>query len=447
MSEQKVQTEVWAITEEGQVIEGLQKEKITKASQQDKQKKFTGLKTVDPRNSFDVLLSFLDENTWHKRCVLLKTALTGGLGWSLVTDDEEKKEDKDYKTIKAFLDNPNEEGQTFNEIIKRMLIDYYSTGNTWAEFVRNNKKEISEMYHMPVISMRRAKDFKSHWQVKTFSRNQFNNFGSDDISVGDKKKNEALHYFSYDPKSDYYGIPEWLPVIATMALDRAAVEYNTYEFSNGMMAKFIIMIEGGELSRKSRAQLKVFLQNNYRGHKHAGKAMVIANDDPGVSIKIERIDKEGSNKDISFSKSRTLNRDETIAAHNVPPRLVGIVASGSLGGTGEVDGQLKVFKEIVIAPEKEGFEEFLNRTVIASFADGKHKWKLKFNEMDISDRNSDAEYFKTMKEIGALLVDEVREEIGKQPLEEDQNKPTELTKRIASNLEATRLALEEAANQ
>jgi len=121
MSEQKVQTEVWAITEEGQVIEGLQKEKITKASQQDKQKKFTGLKTVDPRNSFDDLLFFLDVNPWHKRGVLLKTALTGGLGWSLVTDDEEKKEDKDYKTIKAFLDNPNEEGQTFNEIIKRML--------------------------------------------------------------------------------------------------------------------------------------------------------------------------------------------------------------------------------------------------------------------------------------------------------------------------------------
>ena len=383
---------------------------VRKESKQVSAKDGKNLEYVEPRFKPDDLLYFLDVNVWHKRCVFLKAAVTAGLGWQLVTDDQDKEPDADYKKIMELLNQPNGNySDTLTSLMIRFMIDYHALGNAWLEVPRRRTGEVAEIYHIPGKTMRRKSDFSGYKQVRTFKTQDFTVFGERDQN----DINEVVHLYNYDPGDDYYGVPDWLPAIASMALDRTAVEYQTYLYDNQLMATFAITIEGGELSRKARNQLTKFLQNNFTKIKNAGKAMVIAIDDPNVKIKIDKLDIDM--KSDMTAKAREINRDEIVAAHGVPPRMVGIMAAGQLGGGGEISGQLKTFKETVVLPDQQRLENMLNRTILASF--GEHKWKIKFTELDISDQIADAEYYEKMLNSGVLDADEVREELGKQPRE------------------------------
>ncbi|HFE37072.1 MAG TPA: phage portal protein, partial [Gammaproteobacteria bacterium] len=207
--------------------------------------------------------------------------------------------------------------------------------------------------------------------------------------------------------------------------------------------KFAVIIEGGNLSSEARSALKKFLAQRATGVKNAGRAIEISIDDPNVKIRIEKLGLESKDKDFSFSDGRGQNRDEVISAHGVPPRLVGIMAAGQLGGVGEIEGQLTIFKQSTIDPDQEALENLLNSTIIASF--GTHKWRLKFNEMDITDALADTEKYTRLTEAGILTPDEVREDLGRMPLENqrEQIETTKIGKRIVGALEAIRTHLEE----
>ena len=230
---------------------------------------------------------------------------------------------------------------------------------------------------------------------------------------------------------------------ATMGLDRECVEYNTYSFRNAMMARFIVVVEGGVLTRKARSALKKFIQSNMTGIKNAGRTIVISSDDPNVKIRIERINKDANLKDLSFTQRRQYSRVEIVSAHGVPPRMLGIMSAGQLGGAGEIKGQMQVFRDIIIAPEQRRLEQLINSTILASF--GKHKWRLKLNEIDITDPQADAEYYAKLLNLPdpVLDVEEVRSELGypPRPQRTERSEPV-LWEGIARSLEGIRQVLE-----
>lgn len=429
MSE-KIYTEVWTLSEDD-VVE------VQKESKQIPEE-FRGLEVVEPRYSFADMLYFMDVSVWHKRCVLKKAALVAGLGWTLTTEDDDKNPDEAYNRIMALLSQPNSNyHETFSNIIVKFMQDYFSLGNSWIEVARTPAGEIAEIYHVPGRTVRRKNKFNGWWQVRTFSKVEFAEF-EEQIDPG---KNQLIYHFAYDPNDDYYGIPEWLPAMASMALDRGAVEYNSYQFQNGMMASFAVLIQGGEMSKTARAQLKKFLKDNFTQIKNAGRVLVISNDDPNAKIEIKPLDLEGAAKDMSFVNLRSFSRDEIIAAHDVPPRMVGIMAAGQLGGSGEISGQLKTFKETVINPEQNRLEDLLTNTILKTF--GEHKWRIKFGEMDITDPLADAEYYQMLLNTPEPVydVDEVRQEIGLPP-RTLRPAAEQLEKHIAGALRGIRKALE-----
>lgn len=427
--EQKPVTEIWTLED---IVP------VKKESQQVNDD-FRDLGVVEPRYKFDDLLYFADVNVWHKRCVVKKASLVAGLGWKLTTDDSNKEPDEAYNKIIALLKHPNNNyNDSFIQILLRYLQDYFYLGNGWLEIVRNNLGEVAEIYHIPGRTVRRKEKFKGWWQVRTFTKVEFDNYNPDAVT----DRNQLLHIYSYDALDEYYGCPEWLPAIAAMALDRSAVEYNTYLFENSMLAKFAIVIEGGSLSKTARSHLKKFLQENAKGLKNSGKALIISNDDPNVKIRFEKLHIDFKDRDMSFVTMRTFSRDEVITAHDMPPRLVGVVVGGQLGGSGETSGQLKIFKETTISPEQEKLEELLNKTIIASFGD--HKWYLELNEMDISDPLAKAEQYSILQNIPEPVfdTDEIRIEYGYQPRTE---KPQVISgEKMAKALSLIRKELEQA---
>jgi len=382
-----------------------------------------GHQWVEPRYKFDTLLSFMELNVWHARCIQLKANLVGGLGWELVTDAENKDEDLDYRRIIAFLNKPNPNAtETFTELCKRFLIDFYAVGNAWFEASRNLKQEPVELYHVRAMTMKRAKNIRNGGYLQVINGFKVTPLQNWRERKTDVNKNEALHFFSYDPQDDFYGVPSWIANLGDIMQDRGYVEYTMNLFRNQLLAKFLIVVEGGTLSKAAKQNIRKFLQH-HTGVKNAGGTIVLESEDPNVKIRIEKIDHEFLSKDQGSNTVRTISRDVVVASHGVLPRLVGVMSAGQLGGGSENEAQLKSFKETVIDPDQNSFEEFLNRTLIKAF--GTHKWKIKFNEFDITTMAEDASFYEKALDPakGWMKRNEVREKSGLAALDEFEESP------------------------
>ena len=358
-----------------------------------------------PRVAMRDLLLFYDFNVWHRRCVLLKALLVGGLGWQLVEGTNVIYDPRQHSAVPddeaaRLLARPNESPlETFDELVFRFLVDYYSQGNSYFEVVRDRKGRPARLYHAPARTMRRDARFRGYWQVKATMQQRFATFGAEEQG----SRNEILHLYSYDPLADYYGVPDWLAALATMGLDRVILEYNLRLFANSLMAHLAIVVEGGRLSKEGREAVKQFVQERMVGVKNAGRILLLEDENDRVKVRFEKLNLEV--KDLMTTKPQEHFRDVVVSAHGVPPRLLGIVAAGQLGGTGEIAGQLQIFRETVLRPAKSRLETVLS----ALLEEVRPGVRVRFYEMDITDAKADAEFFDKMIERGVYKPEEARE--------------------------------------
>ena len=139
--------------------------------------------------------------------------------------------------------------------------------------------------------------------------------------------------------------------------NQKADSFNNAFFDNSARADTAIIFENSEPDEMQLNAFKEFFGSNFKGTGNAHKTLVLTANGENAKVRIEDLSKVS---DISFEKLKNLNRDEIIAAHGVPPRMVGVMTSGQLGGSGEVTGQLHSFNELTIIPKQEQIEWFFD---------------------------------------------------------------------------------------
>ncbi len=373
---------------------------------------------VEPRLNFSDLLAWMDLNIWHRRAIYVKAAVITGLGWRLVTDDENKEPDAAHKKITDFLNKPNEDPvDSFDKIAYKSAVDLEWSGNFVNEVARTyGGTEIGNLYHQRMVNFRSGKNGRKYYQVPKPNQPgdnvEFSKFG---MKKG--KENEILHYYTYDPASDFYGMPVWVPALADMLLDRSAVEFNISLFRNQLVAKFAVIVEGGKLSPEAKQSLRSFLASQATGTKNAGRTLIFDTDDPQVKVKIEKLEMDFGTKNDFMGKIREQARDMVISSHGLPPRMAGVVTAGQLGGGNETKEQLSLFEQIEAGPKRSRIADFYNRTILPTFGD--HKWKIEFIGLDITDPEVDATIAGILLQHGVILPEEAREDLGYPALDED----------------------------
>jgi len=384
--------------------------KLVSIEKESKQPKRDSTGEIIPDYDWDLLAELYALNTYHMRCINLKALITCGLGYRIVSD-EGKSIDDEYRKLDEFVKAQSERtGENFIETMIKFQLDYEIYGNAFIEIARNRVGEVSEIYHIPARSVRIKVDKDKIYLVQRVNAEEavFRPFGSS----YDKDLNEFLHLKNYNPLSRYYGLPEWIGALGAIVLDRSAQEFNTRRFENNAIPDFAVIVNGGELSDESISDLQKFWRENFRGVKNAGKTLILESSDPNVKIEFKEL--MSSLRDASFRFLRQDNRDEIISAHGVPPRLVGVMSPGQLGGVGEAREQMRMFKELVIEPRQRRLEFLLNNFIVRQGL-GVNNWRIEFEEIDITDITEDAKFYAEMVNAGIISVEEARTELGYLP--------------------------------
>jgi PBSX family phage portal protein len=363
------------------------------------------------------LLELYEESLWHYRCCNIKSQVTTGQGWSLQPIEGEQEPDEQHKRAMEFLEAPNERSdETIYDILHKLWIDYEVIGNAYLEIDYNRKGEPANIYHMPAIFTRKSVERPGYYMREDSSAEliYFNAFKRDMEMLGsdfDSNVNTVYHIRNYYPGSNFYGIPDILPAIGAAVLNKYACNYNIHYFLNGAIPSVVITLQGAKLSAESQKAVQSFFKKNMQGIINNSRVLVIPVQSSDAKINIEKLSDDV--KEGSFSKLREDNRNEIVAVHGVPPRLLGINEQGKLGGSNETAAQMRMFKEVVIEHRQRRVEHLVNQLLKQL---GVENWRFTLNRLDIGEPAELAERVTKLVQAKVLLVNEGRAELGKDPL-------------------------------
>jgi PBSX family phage portal protein len=392
---------------------------------------YTYLDCVVPPENMDYLAKLYDLSPAHHSAVNAKVSAMFGLGWQLVeskkfkrskerttSENGIKKAEKFFNNaaeqVEEFLDSCNDI-DVFEEVLKKVGVDYETTGNAYIEIGRDITGKIGYIGHISSEHMRVRRQRDGYIQIFSNLVTYFRNFGSKDPNpvTDDINPNEIIHLKKYTPTNTYYGLPDIFAAKNSLAGNEFASRYNLDFFENQAIPRFAIIAKKSSLSPASVTRLIEFFESGVRGQPHR-TIFIPLQDDEHADIKFEEIEK--GDKDGAFSEFRSSNNEDIFMVHRTPYTRAGVYAKGmTLAAARDAD---KVFKESVTRPEQEIFEKKFNKVV----KELNEAVEFKLNELSLTDEDTQSKIDEREVRMGIQVPDEVRSKKGQAPRPDGKGK-------------------------
>jgi PBSX family phage portal protein len=335
-----------------------------------------------PPFNLDHLIDLSVENDTHWACISAKTTNIVGLGYkwterAKVKEARQSVEDDDDKMMKLSrklqrvtdsLDEWIEDlnlDLDFNEILTQVWMDVEATGNGYLEIGRMMNGKIGYVGHIPSATMRVRKWRDGFIQIVQDKLTFFRNFGdrtTADYFGKDPRPNEVMHFKKHSPKNSYYGVPDIIAAMSSVAGEKFSSEYNLDYFENKAVPRYALIVKGAKLSSQSERRILEYFRKEVKGKHHGTLYIPVpAHMGSNVDVKLEAI--ENKVQEGSFEKYRAGNRESIAMVHKVPKSVLGIGV-----GVAAAREDDKKFKVQVCVPAQRGVNKKVNR-LVAEFTD------------------------------------------------------------------------------
>ena len=385
---------------------------------------------IEPPYNLEYLSHIYEISPYNYAAINAKVSNIVGLGYDFIEtrktmdaidgiDNENQLErarrklDRLRQDLHEWLEDCNEE-ETFKETLIKFYTDVEATGNGYLEIGRTTSGKIGYIGHIPAKTMRVRRLRDGFIQLLYGKAVFFRNFGDQEtpnpIAEGSDRPNEIIHFKKYTPRNNYYGIPDIVAAANAMAGNEFAGKYNLDYFENKAVPRYIITVKGAKLSTESERKLLEFFQVGLKGKNHRSLYIPLPADSPDSKVEFKMEPVEAGAQESSFNVYRQSNRDEILMAHRVPISKIGSPQGISLANARDAD---KMFKEQVCRPAQDLLEKKLNRI----FAEKTDALVLKFNELTLTDEDTQSKIDERYLRMQVITPNEVRIRKGMIPLD------------------------------
>ncbi len=166
-------------------------------------------------------------------------------------------------------------------------------------------------------------------------------------------KDSVFQLMEDNASQEIYGTPGYLSALQSLLLNEGATLFRRRYYLNGAHAGFIFYLNEATMNAGDADEIEEAL----KGTKGLGQFKNLFIHAPGGKkdgVQIIPIG-EAAAKDI-FSDVKSVTRDDILAAHRVPPQLLGVVPANT-GGFGDVKDAFDTFYELEIEPLQARFLE------------------------------------------------------------------------------------------
>jgi PBSX family phage portal protein len=220
-------------------------------------------------------------------------------------------------------------------------LDFLVFGNAYLEEPRAFTGRAMAMKHSLAKYTRRGEEDGRYFFVRSWQEEH------------EFRQGSVFHLREDDINQEIYGLPEYLSALHSAWLSEAATMFRRKYYANGSHAGFILYLTEGQVDDKDSTALRDALKSskgpgNFRNlflHMPGGKA---------DGLKLIPVSEVAAKDD--FAAIKNVSKDDVLAAHRVPPGLLGIVPTNA-GGFGNAPDALRVFIDNEIRPLMQRFRE------------------------------------------------------------------------------------------
>jgi len=395
---------------------------------------------IKPPYEPSALASLQEFNGTHAICIGKKAQRVAGFGFEIVPhpradnpseEELERAEEFWFGRGTKWKIGPSGTSQaTPTEVFELAERDYYGIGWDAIELMYGDDNQLQGLSHVPSKSVRKRRnddpssdntagygyvqerDAQTVYYGEAADRATGEKFVdkktgdvSDSLDGIGSPANDLLFIPNPSPLSLWYGIPDWVAEMETMAADRAAKMFNRDFFEYDAIPQMAVIVEGGTLSDDARSELRELVEN-LRKKDGRGVAVLDAEEladrgvsgidaDSNVNIRIETLSQQGD-EDMAFGEFRRMNEHDISKVHEVPPQLIGNMGDSNRSN---IEEAVRDFVKEVIEPRQERLAERIYRTI--------HQEALNIDDWTIAFKTKGADDELRQTEIAAQTVDVV----------------------------------------
>ncbi|OCC25297.1 phage portal protein [Croceicoccus estronivorus] len=224
--------------------------------------------------------------------------------------------------VKHFIPHP----QFSRDDFAKFALDFLVMGNAYLENVPNIAGRTAQLKHSLAINTRRGRG-GTYWFVEKYQ---------------DPHRYEAgrvFHLVEHDTSQELYGKPEYLAAMQSLLLNENATLFRRRYYLNGAHAGFVFYFSETTVSDEDVDTIRQAMRDA-RGKGNFRNIFIHAPGGKKDGVQIIPIS-EVAAKD-EFLNIKNVTRDDVLAAHRVPPQLLGVIPQNN-GGFGDVRTANDVF--------------------------------------------------------------------------------------------------------
>ncbi|WP_302422286.1 phage portal protein [uncultured Citrobacter sp.] len=239
----------------------------------------------------------------------------------------------------TFIPHPLLSQQAFSRFVQ----DYLVFGNAYLEKRTNRLGSILSLEPSLAKYTRRGLDLDTYWFVQYGMTTQPYEF----------TRGSIFHLMEPDLNQEIYGLPEYLSAIPSALLNESATLFRRKYYINGSHAGFIMYMTDAAQNQEDVNNIRQAMKSA-KGPGNFRNLFMYSPNGKKDGIQIIPLS-EVAAKD-EFLNIKNVSRDDMMAAHRVPPQMMGIMPS-NVGGFGDVEKASLVFVRNELLPLQKRIEE------------------------------------------------------------------------------------------
>jgi PBSX family phage portal protein len=223
----------------------------------------------------------------------------------------------------------------------RYALEFQIFGNAYLERIDSRTGKPLQLKPSLARYTRRGADLDTYWFVQGWKQEH------------EFARGAVFHLMEPDVNQEIYGMPEYIPALHSAWLNESATLFRRRYYKNGSHAGFILYMTDPVQQQDDIDKLRQALRDS-KGPGNFRNLFMYAPGGKKDGIQLIPV-AEVAAKD-EFASIKNVTRDDMLAAHRVPPQLMGIIPHNT-GGFGDAEKAAQVFAANEITPLQERLME------------------------------------------------------------------------------------------
>lgn len=268
----------------------------------------------------------------------------------------------------------NSQGETWNQIMKRSILDDELQGGYYLQIIYNALGKIKDVFHIEFQKVRVSKDLQTFYVKNDWTASDFKEKAREypAFNPNDPSGPQIFFVKQYNPKSDVYPLPSYFQGLNYIESDIQVSRHILGNAKHNFVATKLINFNNGLPQEEEQEMVETDLKRKFANHD--GDRVVIAfNPSRENAVDIVNLGETSLTKE-DFTNVNNLIMQEIFSCHQVTsPMLFGIKTEGQLGGRSEIRDAYQIFQNTYVNERQQEHEQTFTTLMNLAGIEGEFK--------------------------------------------------------------------------